>query len=81
MKTALAAAIVFTTLGLSVAAAQTPGEQSPPQKAVPASPANVTPIPPDQNANAPKAPSLPDEPHGTGSVQEELKATERKQGD
>ncbi|MDB5597823.1 MAG: hypothetical protein JWM36_4784 [Hyphomicrobiales bacterium] len=43
--------------------------------------ANSAPVPPSANANAPKAPALPEEPHGAGSVYEELKSTPNKKGD
>lgn len=49
--------------------------------AAPTGHAKSAPVPPSANANAPKAPALPEEPHGAGSVYDELKASGNKRGE
>ncbi|MBX9739206.1 MAG: hypothetical protein K2X62_04000 [Beijerinckiaceae bacterium] len=69
--------IFATTLALGLFSAtplmaQTPAG-TPPKPASPASSQTSAPSG-DVNANAPKGPALAEEPHGSGSVHEELKA-------
>ncbi|MDB5508505.1 MAG: hypothetical protein JWL93_974 [Hyphomicrobiales bacterium] len=70
MTRTLVAAIALAALTATPLAAQTPAG-TPPKPAMPSSPAQPA---ADVNANAPKGPALKEEPHGSGSVHEELEA-------
>lgn len=63
----LSRAILLTTAALLAQSASAQEQQKQPDRAAPAAPAAS-----DRNANAPAAPALDQEPHGSGSVYQEL---------
>jgi hypothetical protein len=81
MIKAVAITLFFLASSAGTALAQNSDANNARRDSVPTGQANSAPIPPSANANAPEAPALPEEPHGAGSVYDELKATENKKGD
>ena len=73
MTRTLLAAFALAALTATPLAAQTPAG-TPPKPVMPSTSGATQSPASDVNANAPKGPALKEEPHGSGSVHEELEA-------
>jgi hypothetical protein len=73
MTRTIVAAFALAALTASPLAAQTPAG-TPPKPAMPSNAGATSSPASDINANAPKGPALKEEPHGSGSVHEEIEA-------
>lgn len=80
MKILISAALVVSLATMGQAVAQTPDQarDTSQTQQIPETPSYA---PPKADANAPKAPALAEEPHGSGTVYQELQSEKTKTPD